>query len=163
MVDGRRRTMTRILLTGMSGTGKSSVICELRKRGMRAVDMDEPGWSEMTAEGHQVWCEERVREVLAEESPGPLFVSGCAENQVTFYPQFDHIVLLSAPVETIRERLATRTDNPYGKRPEELAEVLGYVDTVEPLLRRRATREIRTTVPLAQVVEEILALATDGK
>jgi dephospho-CoA kinase len=50
--------MSRVLLTGMSGTGKSSVIAELKRRGFAAIDMDEPGWSVRDAEGHQLWCEE---------------------------------------------------------------------------------------------------------
>ena len=36
--------MTRVMLTGMSGTGNSSTIAELRRPGYTAVDMDEPGW-----------------------------------------------------------------------------------------------------------------------
>lgn len=44
-----------------------------------------------------------------------MFVAGCEKNQARFHTQFDHIVLLGAPVETLVERLATRTSNPYGK------------------------------------------------
>ncbi len=57
----------------------------------------------------------------------------------------------------ISERLRTRTNNPYGKQPEELEEILSYLETIEPLLQRGATHGIRTTIPLDQVVEEILA------
>jgi shikimate kinase len=151
--------MRRVLLTGMSGTGKSSVIAELKRRGFAAIDMDEPGWSVRDAEGHQRWREERLREVLAAEHAGPVFVSGCAENQVKFYPQFSHIVLMSAPADVIKERLASRTDNPYGQRPDELAEVLHHLAWVEPLLRRSATHEIVTTMPLDRVVATVLSLA----
>jgi len=35
----------RVLVTGMSGTGKSSVVRELAARGFKAVDTDD-GWSE---------------------------------------------------------------------------------------------------------------------
>ncbi len=121
--------------------------------------MDEPGWSEFDAEGNQLWCEDRARELLAGEDDGHLFVSGCAENQTRFYAQFTHIILLSAPADVIRERLATRTNNPYGKRPEEVAQVLHFREVVEPLLRRRATHEIETTTALGQVVAMVLALA----
>jgi adenylate kinase len=38
--------MKRILLTGMSGTGKSSVISELAARGYKAIDADINEWSE---------------------------------------------------------------------------------------------------------------------
>jgi hypothetical protein len=33
-------------VTGMSGTGKSSALAELGRRGFRVVDTDEPGWRE---------------------------------------------------------------------------------------------------------------------
>jgi shikimate kinase len=151
--------MSRVLLTGMSGVGKSSVIGELRKRGYRAIDMDEPGWSVRNAEGHQLWYEDRIRAVLASPETDHFFVSGCAENQVKFYPQFSHIILMSAPVDVIKERLVRRTDNPYGRRPEELAEVLDHLEWVEPLLRRSATHEIVTTMPLHRVVATVLSLA----
>jgi hypothetical protein len=121
--------------------------------------MDEPSWSVRDAEGHQLWCEERLQEVLAAEHAGPVFVSGCAENQVKFYPPFSHIVLMSTPADVIKERLASRTDNPYGKRPDELAKVLHHLESVEPLLRRSATHKIVTTMPFDRVVVIILALA----
>ncbi|HEU4912392.1 MAG TPA: ATP-binding protein, partial [Actinomycetes bacterium] len=44
--------MKRVLLTGMSGTGKSSVVRELVARGYKAVDTDD-GWCEPLAEGRQ--------------------------------------------------------------------------------------------------------------
>lgn len=151
--------MKRILLTGMSGTGKSTVIGELVARGYRAVDMDEPGWSEHAPDGDWIWREDRVRDALAHEEGDVLFVSGCATNQVRFYPQFDAIVLFSAPAEVLIEGLATRTNNPYGKHPDELVEVLGYLETVEPRLRRSATHEIDTRAPLDEVVAAVLRLS----
>ena len=88
--------------------------------------------------------------------PGVLFVHGTTRNQVLFYPRFHHIVLLSAPPEILARRLATRTTNPYGKNPAELAETLQYQQTVEPLLRASATLEVVTTVPVARVADIVL-------
>ncbi len=153
----------RILLTGMSGTGKSSVIDALRQRGVAAVDMDEPGWSAGNELGHQIWDEERLQCWLDDHAGQALVVSGCAENQRRFYTLFDHIVLLSAPTAVIRRRLTERTNNPYGKSPAELAEVMANLKEIEPLLRSRATREIVTTIPLDDVVAVVLALLTEGR
>ena len=150
--------MKRILITGMSGTGKSTTILELAARGYPALDMDEPGCSEHGPDGDWVWVEARAQAFLSQAEGSACFISGCASNQIKFYPQFDEIVLLSAPAAVLTERLATRTTNPYGKRPEELAETLGYLETVEPLLRRRATLEIDTTMPPERVVAAILQL-----
>jgi dephospho-CoA kinase len=152
----------------MSGTGKSTLIIELAARGYKAIDADEPGWSELVnVPGHPglsasapgldwVWREDRIQRLLSTEDADVLFVSGCATNQVKFYAQFDHIVLLSAPVPLMVERLATRTTNLYGKHPEELAMVLHYTRTVEPLLRRVASLEVDTSAPVEQVVETIV-------
>jgi dephospho-CoA kinase len=144
-----------VLLTGMSGTGKSSVVRGLVARGYKAIDTDD-GWSEPTLDGRQRWREDAIEELLDTEDADVLFVAGCEENQVRFHPRFDHIVLLSAPVETLLERLAARADNPYGKTPEELRRVLDDAENVEPLLRRAADHEVRTTAPLEDVVETVL-------
>ena len=149
--------MKRILLTGMSGTGKSSVVAELTSRGYKAVDTDD-GFCDVQPDGRQLWREDAIQQLLATEDAEVLFLAGCEENQGTFHPQFDHIVLLSAPLETLVERLAARSDNQYGKSPEEFRRLLEDVETVEPLLRAVATHEVRTTVPLDEVVTSLLRI-----
>ncbi len=149
--------MQRVLLTGMSGTGKSSVVRELIARGYKAVDTDD-GWCELQPDGRQLWREDAVQTLLSTEDADVLFLAGCEENQVRFHPQFDHIVLLSAPLDTLLDRLATRTSNPYGKSAEERRRFLDDVETVEPLLRQIATHEVQTTVPLDAVVTAVLRL-----
>ncbi len=74
-------------------------------------------------------------------------------------PQFDHVVLLSAPTDIIVERLHTRTSNLYGKHPDEITRVLSLVETLEPLLRRAADHEIDTSACIEDVVEILLRLA----
>ena len=105
-----------------------------------------------------IWREDRLRRLLTTADANALFVAGCKSNQGKFYPQFDHVVLLSAPTPVLLERLATRTTNPYGKRPDELARILRHIETVEPLLRRAATAEVDTSAPLEEVLETVLAL-----
>jgi shikimate kinase len=141
----------------MSGTGKSSVVRELVARGYKAVDTDN-GWSERQPDGRQLWREDAIERLLSTEDAEVLFVAGCEQNQTKFHAQFDHIVLLSAPIDTLVERLATRTNNPYGKTAEELSRFSEDVETVEPALRRIATHEIQTTMPVDDVVATILQL-----
>lgn len=154
--------MKRILITGMSGTGKSTVIAELRSLGYRAIDMDEPGWSLYTPDGEWIWNEERVHALLASlEEDDTIFLSGCAINQGKFYPQIDTIILLSAPADTLVERITTRTNNPYGSHPDDVAATLDNLANVEPLLRKGAHHEIVTTAPLNEVVASVLRLVNE--
>jgi dephospho-CoA kinase len=159
-VRGRRLAVVkRVLLTGMSGTGKSSLIHALAARGYKAVDADD-GWCEPLPDGRQRWREDAIGQLLDIEDAGVLFVAGCEANQVRFHPRFDLIILLSAPAEVLAERLASRTNNPFGKAPGELKRILDDLAAVEPLLRKVADHEIRTTMPLSDVVTQVLRLAS---
>src|SRR3954470_23827990 len=104
----------------MSGTGKSTVLAALERRGFHAVDTDLPGWSEWHPDGGEgagewLWREDRIDRLLSRDEGAPLYVSGCVSNQGRFYDRFDAVVLLSAPAEVILERIERRTTNDYCK------------------------------------------------
>lgn len=162
--------MTRVLITGLSGTGKSAVVQELAARGYAAIDLDTPQWSEWIdapssdmltpAPGKDwVWREARVRALLSTGGEGMLFIGGCAENMRQFFPLIDLVILLSAPVATIRERLARRAAGTYGHAEEDRLKIETLIATVEPLLRQSAHHEIDTRRPVSDTVEEVLHLA----
>jgi shikimate kinase len=154
-----------VLVTGMSGTGKSTALTELRHRGYETIDTDEPGWSEWSDEdGGYVWVEDRIAELLARERDTTLYVSGTVSNQGRFYPEFDAIVLLSAPAGVLLERLDHRTTNDYGKSPEQRALILEHLEQVEPLLRATCTHELDASQPLEVVVAQLVDVgAGDGQ
>jgi shikimate kinase len=158
----------RILITGMSGTGKSTVVAELAARGHRALDLDSDAWSEWVQvdgnptganPGHDwLWNETKVATLLAEDTAETLFISGCASNMGKFVGCFDDVVLLSAPIGTMLDRVRLRTNNPYGKQAAEIAQIKENVRLFEPRLRRIASHEIDTSLPIRDVVETILKL-----
>ena len=153
----------RVLVTGMSGTGKSTALVELAKRGYRVVDTDSPEWSEwIPAANEWLWREDRMAALLAEDGEPALFVSGCMSNQTKFYDRFDAIVLLSAPAEVILERVERRTTNDYGKSARERDLILTHLETVEPLLRATATHELDASRPLNEVVDELISIGRCG-
>lgn len=157
--------MNCILITGMSGTGKTTVLERLRARGFEVVDTDVGEWCEWAAlpgeaQPGWLWREDRLRAFLALPRSGPLFVSGCVSNQGQFYPQFDQVVLFTAPTPVILERVRTRTTNPYGKTAAEQREILDAITTVEPLLRRGADVEFNTDDLSAEAIADQLATLT---
>jgi shikimate kinase len=142
----------RVLVTGMSGTGKSALVQELRRRGHAAYDADE-GFAEPRADGRWGWRADLVAELLA-RTDGLLFFAGCSEEQAAL--PFEYRVLLTAPEPVLVHRLQTRTTNAYGRDGDELAQVLDDRARIEPLLRRSADLVLTTTVPPAQVADALL-------
>lgn len=162
--------MKRVLITGMSGTGKTAVIQKLAARGYRSHDLDTLEWSEwIDADASDaltpirgkdwVWREGRVRALLSEPGEGMLFISGSAENMGQFFPLVDIVVLLSAPVATLMGRLEARPLGSYGHLAEERRKVAKLTSTIEPLLRKSADYEIDTRRPVHDTVDEVLRLA----
>jgi dephospho-CoA kinase len=151
--------MSKVLVTGMSGTGKSSALRLLAARGHQTVDTDTDEWSHWVTspDGSRdwIWREDVMSDLLRSHTSGNLFVSGCKTNQGRFYAEFDHVALLSAPVDLLFTRIAARSDNPYGKAPAEREMILRHVAEVEPLLRASATIEIDASAPLEDVVSQL--------
>ena len=160
--------MRRVLITGMSGTGKSTVVAELAARGHHAIDLDSDAWSGWVQvdgnptganPGHDwLWNETKLAMLLAEDISETLFVSGCASNMGKFIGYFDNVVLLSAPIGVMLDRVRLRTNNPYGKQDVEIAQIKENVRRFEPRLRRIASHEIDTSLPIRDVLETILKL-----
>ena len=150
------------MVTGMSGTGKSSALAELARRGQRVVDTDFGDYSEEvpTPDGWEhLWREDRVDSLLDRHDEGALFLSGCVANQGKFYPRVDATVLLSAPVDLILKRVAGREASNFGKSHAERNRILNDVATVEPMLRAVANAEIDTRAPLGDVVDALERIA----
>jgi shikimate kinase len=160
--------MSRILLTGMAGTGKSAALAELAEHGYRVVDTDDPGWKvyrpydeplDELHRGDWLWVEERMSALLDSDDDPSLFVAGGVRNQAKFYDRFDAVVLFSAPAEVILDRVARRTTNDYGKTPLERAEIVLDIAEIEPILRDACTHELDATRPLADTVADLIAIA----
>jgi dephospho-CoA kinase len=146
----------------MSGTGKSTVLAELRGRGYEVVETDEPEWMEWSDEdGGYVWREARIAELLAREPEAPLFVSGTVSNQGRFYPGFDAVVLLSAPLEVLLGRIEHRTTNDFGKTPADHERIRSDFAAFEHRLRATCTHELDATQPIDDIVAELIQIG-DG-
>ncbi|MEW2615812.1 hypothetical protein AB0937_37755 [Streptomyces sp. NPDC047880] len=168
--------MTLVWVTGNSGTGKSTVCGVLRARGYVALDADEDGFSGWIdrANGEVVtdppypvprgWLDrygwEIVRErvmSLAEESRSRIaFLCGSAENEADVLDLFDVIVCLVIDEDVLRHRRATRTTNPFGQHPEELAAALMWNPRMRAIYERRGETIIDATEPVTEVVDSVI-------
>lgn len=169
--------MVRLLLTGVPGTGKSTLIEALARRGHRAIEADSADWchwvrqTDGAAEDPPplvdpfeqydwVWREDRIGALLSTEGPSPLFVGGVASNQAKFYDRFDHIVLLSLPSEMLVRRLAERTSNDYGKSAIETDRVIGFHARFDQMLRDAGAVALDVSGSVDEAITQLLLVAS---
>lgn len=151
-----RAVVARVLLTGMSGVGKSTLLDELQRRGHLTVDTDYNGWERLDG----TWDETRMSRLLDDHHD--VVVSGTVSNQGVFYDRFEHLVLLTVPLDVLLERVTRRSNNPYGKTAEQQDEIRRYVAEVEPLLRRGASLELDGRLPVHVLADRLEQLLTGG-
>ena len=154
---------TNYLIEGLSGTGKSSVCDELARRGYPAIHTDRTwAYSADPTTGlpggpahHDNWKWDKAKAIEALESAVPdiLFVCGSSRNRDDFLPFFGKVFNPKIDDDTMRCRLKERTNNEFGKKPEEVRLMLA--------LNRRDEKpagaiDIDASNPLKNVVDEIL-------
>jgi hypothetical protein len=175
--------VTLIFVNGVSGSGKSAVCHELRARGFEAFDVDEDGfkswygkandrlaveqrpWSQTTVEWrNRYWLKiERDKvEALATAAAarsGPTFLCGTGPNEDAVWDLFDKLIHLSVSNETLRQRLATRSNNDFGKDPRDLIDILGWTEFISD--RNIGYRAVAVNVDrrLEDVVDEVIGFA----
>ena len=148
--------MRRVLFTGMSGTGKSTLLAALHTDHNTVIDLDDGWmvWDEATGErGIDI---ERVLRLFQSEPNIDYYLAGTAANQGKLFLHLTAVITLTAPVEVMRSRILARTSNPFGKRETEWAQILQDREEIEPLLIRSSHYVCDTNRPLEQVVADVL-------
>ena len=151
------------LVEGLSGAGKSSVYEELIRRGYKAISTDrawkvhaDPDIGLPVRPVQSMWDQRKAVSELGSPEPDVLFVCGSSRNRDRFLPYFTKIFNLRIDDDTMRRRLQERTNNDFGKQPEEVELMLR--------LNRSGAKpagaiDVDATQPLDQVVDELLRLA----
>lgn len=125
--------MSKIYITGISGTGKTIVARILKNKGFNAISIDEiPGlcyWINKTSgdkvnykaelnqkfiDSHNWICDIEMLSKLLNEKDKTI-VLGHAENESDFLNLFDKIILLQCQPKTFLSRILERKDNDFGK------------------------------------------------
>ena len=144
------------LVEGLSGTGKSSVYEELIRRGYKAISTDRAWKYRPTHSDNSMWDERKAVSELESPEPEVLFVCGSSRNRDRFLPYFTRIFNLRIDDDTMRRRLQERTNNEFGKQPEEVELMLRLNRSDE---KPAGAIDVDAGQPLAQVVDELLRLA----
>jgi len=162
----------KIYVTGISGSGKTSIARLLSARGISAIDIDEishwenkktmerTGWdhdrSDEWYDAHAWVCDiQKLREALA--SAEHVVAVGHASNQEAYLPLFDKAYILHCSPETITARLNARTDNDFGKHPADLARILGWQKGFELEMIEKGAEPLDAERPLEEIVADVQA------
>jgi adenylate kinase family enzyme len=175
---GHHAAVPLVLVAGISGAGKSAVCTELLRRGYEAHDLDldgnavwvnratgedSPAEASRSAESpdwfeQHDWCvvPEKVRALARRADDETVFLCGMTKNEHEVSHLFSRIIYLSIDAQTIRDRVASRTANDFGKAAHEMAAILAWHEIAELEHRRAGAVMIDATQPLTQVVDEVV-------
>ncbi|MEO7754682.1 MAG: AAA family ATPase [Terracoccus sp.] len=157
------------LVEGVSGTGKTSVCHELRRRGYDAVNGDtdlayqgDPATGRPTegepSHWHHLWRVDAVRRRVADHTRDVTFFCGGSRNISCFVNLFDDVFVLQVDSDTLLHRLDQRLDDEFGATPDERELVVRLHRTGEGM--PEGSILVDATAPLTRVVDEIVAHLT---
>lgn len=152
------------LVEGVSGTGKTAVCHELRRRGHHAVNGDrelayqgDPETGEPTdtaGHEHHIWHVDEVKSLIADHGDAVTFFCGGSRNSAKFVDLFDGVFVLEVDLETLNRRLDRRPADEWGAKQSERDLVVRLHRTKEDIPQGGAV--IDATEPLTRVVDEII-------
>ena len=168
------KTMSKIYITGISGTGKTSIANRLNEKGIKAFSIDEvPDLCHWVSkvdgkivdyeakldrtfiESHQWVCNIGTLKNLIDQK-GTVVVLGLAENQNEFLPLFDKVILLRCKPETFLKRINERKDNVFGQDKSAQEYLLSTYEKYENDMLQNGAVSINVEEPLNTVIENIL-------
>jgi thymidylate kinase len=174
--------MKKIYITGVSGTGKTTVAKELEKHGFYTISIDEVenlcSWvhqvtgekhggkyTELTLEfvdEHDWICDIEYLNKLLDKNLDIAFVLGMAGNQDEFLHIFDKIILLQCSPETFCKRIENRTDNNFGKDKKIQQQILARYEAYAEKMMTKGAISIDTEKPIDDVVSEVISQVAQG-
>jgi broad-specificity NMP kinase len=168
------------LITGIAGTGKSTIVQELNKRGVEAIDLhDIPGlffWQDNNTKERvkyspvhsKDWfdnvdrlCDiDKLKEILSQYNDIIAAGTTSGSNQAEFLSTFDKVILLQSNPETLTRRLETRNNKSgYGKTKAEQEDNVLWQSEFDLLMLSLGAIPVSTEGNIDDVVGEIMGLA----
>ncbi len=166
-----------IFVTGVAGSGKSSLCKELEGLGYKAYSIEDiDGLFEMVDKAtgkptenydnanlelvkqHDWICDEKKLRRLVRSNPKSIvFYCGAAANIDNLLPLFDKVFLLKVSnPKILRERLSTRTSNDFGRTPEVQDWIYTWKDNWENHILERGAIVIDANRSLQEIANDIV-------
>lgn len=171
-------TATKVLVTGWSGTGKSTVCRELIRRSLNAIDADTVKlpflceWvntytGEWLGRGFPedysnekydfCWRAEVIKSIL--EVNSVVYLCGNADNAFDFYNHFDYIFILDLPEAEQRRRIMSRVEHNYGQDKATQDAVIQQQKKLVSEAIKRGAIHVDANRPVAVIADDILKKA----
>jgi shikimate kinase len=160
---------------GVAGTGKSHIVKKMRRSKLNVVDADDGlakfvdqsgSRVEYDPDGGAKWWRShfyvlrlgQLEKLLRKSKTVYLFGDvggqpGHENGLLDVAHLFDRVYYLEAPMRLIKERLAKRTDNPFGKNPEEIKGMAKHKERLDRIARKRKFEVVDATLPVERIVE----------
>lgn len=167
--------MKKIFITGISGTGKTTIAHALNTKGIHSISIDEvPGlcvWKNKATgekvdyetelnktfiDSHDWICDVGILQKLLNVDKEIVVVLGSAANQNEFLSLFDKVLLLQCKPETFIERIMQRKDNDFGKDKSAQDLILSWYQEFENNLLGKGAVPINVEGSIDTVVEAII-------
>ncbi len=168
---------TSILITGISGAGKSTTSHKLRELGYTAYDMEDdfdglftmldkktgqPMIDHDNTDLQKVqnidWiCDvNKLRRIIENEKSELTFYCGSASNIDEILPLFNIVILLAVSSKVARQRLTTRQSNDFGRTKEIQDWLMSFQETWEQTMKDKGAIVIDADQELDVVASEII-------
>ncbi len=166
----------KIFITGVSGTGKSTVLKAIAAKGHQTIGLDElPGlscwvhketkekldkkadFSEEFLKTYEWVCDMDFLKMLVEGKEGKVFIAGNVENVLECIDYADKSFILICLPETFLKRIDEREGNDYGKDEDAKNFLLSYYQSDNQKCLEAGAMLIDAERPLDEVVEIILS------
>ncbi len=166
-----------VLITGVSGSGKTTIAATMKKRGYNASNMDSIGglcsWVDLAtgkpdpnfkindvtdwADRYDwLWSQQRLTQLLGNSAL--TYFCGSSGNQETFYPMFSKIFLLEMDQQLIRDRIFNSDrDHEYGRKPGELEAIFNYYEEFQDKARAAGATVIDARESIDKNINLIIA------
>ncbi|HEY4496804.1 MAG TPA: AAA family ATPase [Candidatus Paceibacterota bacterium] len=165
----------KILITGLPGTGKSTISKALREKGVLSIDFSDVSgmcfWQNKETKEKlkyspiqtREWFEfnericdlEKLKEMLNQHEN--IIMTGLAMgNQKEYLPLFDKVILLRCSPNVIVYRMQTRVA-PYGKTKTERDEAIGKQKEFDDLILSCGAIPINNDGPISAVIDNIIS------